>query len=164
MSPQDAPNRWMQAGSAWLRSTSLMALLSRFSFVGIIATLTYLLVANVAIALTAMDPKRASLLGYVVGMIVSFFGQSRLTFRVGANTIGQILRFSVMSAAGLAISYLSVEYAVSKLAISPVWGTLLTAVLIPIASFVIMTTWVFGTPRDRDSSVQAREGKGRQLP
>lgn len=127
----------------WLRQDSLLALLSRFSLVGLAATATYLVVSNLLMLDASLNPAVASVSGYLAGMAVSFMGQSGFTFSVPQRTVGQLLRFCLLSVIGLAFSWWSMEFVVRGLGANPVWGTVITAVSIPILSFIIMRNWVF---------------------
>lgn len=117
--------------------------LSWFSLVGVSATAMYLVLSNALILLGIVPPAVASALAYGGGMVVSFLGHSRLTFRVERNTIGQVWRFLFVSVSGLLISYGCVQYAVGALGILPVWGTIAAALFVPLVSFFGMKCWVF---------------------
>lgn len=143
MSPLKKPSAAMNFLWRWLQRGSIVATASRFSLVGALATATYLIVANALIVFTDMRAASASVIAYCVGMGVSFLGQSRFTFRVTRNTLGQAARFSVLSICGLVISYFSVGIADGKIGVHPFWGTLATAIFVPALSFVIMKFWVF---------------------
>ncbi len=129
--------------AAELQGRSLLGVLSRFSLVGVCATLTYLVVANLAISSGALTPAIASVVAYAAGMVVSFFGQGRMTFLVERTTWSQALRFAFLSLAGLAISFATVELAISYFGVHPFWGTAVTCLLVPLLSFVVMKFWVF---------------------
>lgn len=116
---------------------------SRFTFVGILATLTYLVAANVMILLVDIDPVIASVVAYFLGMIVSFFGQSRITFKIGQASLSHYYRFAVLSFFGLLFSYLTVIVIVDYLGQHAFWATVATVVVIPVANYVIMKVWVF---------------------
>ena len=121
--------------------TSFLALLSRFGIIGVAATLTYLVVANVLIA-AGIVAVYASVLAYLAGMVVSFLGQSKFTFRVGKAERHHFVRFVILSTIGLAVSYGAVRGA-STIGLPAFVGTLATAILIPLLSFVVMKLWVF---------------------
>jgi putative flippase GtrA len=120
---------------------AILALLSRFGTVGIAATLLYLIVSNILIFLGA-EPIAASVVAYIAGMVVSFFGQSLFTFRVQGLKLHHGLRFFVLSAVGLLMSYGTV-YAAMANEIPPMVGTVATALLVPVISFLAMRFWVF---------------------
>jgi putative flippase GtrA len=119
--------------------------ISRFSLVGVVATGVYFIVANFLIGVEMATPANASVLAYISGMVVSFVGQSRFTFRVERNTIGQFARFCVLSLCGMLLSYWCL-YATDSLQISPIWGIVFVSMLIPLISFVVMKLWVFDSP------------------
>lgn len=125
----------------WIRHSPMIATLSRFSAVGALATATYFVVANVAIS-AGFDAVLASIVGYLAGMVVSFFGQGGFTFRVKSHSTRHLLRFSVLSAIGLAISWGSIEAALG-LGVDPRWGTIATSLLVPVLNFIVMKNWVF---------------------
>ncbi len=127
----------------FLRNRSLPAVLSRFSLVGVAATIIYFVVSNLVISSGFVTPSVGSVIGYAVGIIISFWGQSCVTFRVECNTWGQVARFIVLSVAGLLFSYWSVEFAVYFFKVRPLWGTVATCLVIPWFSFVAMKFWVF---------------------
>ena len=78
-----------------------------------------------------------------MAMPVSFFGQSRFTFRVAVNTRGQFFRFCALNGCGLLISFGSVRLATDVLCVKPFWGTVATSVAVPLLSYFVMKFWVF---------------------
>lgn len=130
-------------GQIWLLRDTILATLSRFSLIGLMATITYFVVANVLMLLQVAAPTTASVIAYCAGMVVSFLGQSRFTFRVLETKFGHFLRFCVLSLCGVLVSYWSVRLTGEMLHVSPVWGTVVTSVTVPLISFMIMKYWVF---------------------
>lgn len=118
---------------------------SMFTMVGLLATAVYLLVANSLMFLTRIDAKWASVIGYGAGMVISFAGQSRLTFNVRKADRGHITRFIIVSAAGVLVSYFSVLFVSEGLGLHPAWATAVTVAVVPLASFFAMKLWVFTT-------------------
>lgn len=117
--------------------------IARFSAVGLAASAVYFVVSNAMIFLTDTDPALSSVAAYIVGMFVSFVGQSRFTFRVERASTRHKSRFIVLSVLGLAISYGAVFVVVERLGQHPAWGTVLTVLFVPIASYILMKLWVF---------------------
>lgn len=124
-----------------IRHSPMIAILSRFSAIGLLATVTYLVVANLAIS-AGIAAVTASIAGYLAGMVVSFFGQGGFTFQVKSRSTRHLMRFLVLSAVGIAISWGSIEAALG-LGIDPRWGTIVASLLVPILNFVVMKNWVF---------------------
>jgi putative flippase GtrA len=133
----------MATSSAWLTGASYLALLSRFTSVGILATCTYLAVANALLAIGATSPGAASVAGYLAGMLISFFGQGRFTFLVRRHTARQAMRFVAASLCGLIISYSGMHLAVFNLGLPPFMGTILVAILVPLINLLLLKWWVF---------------------
>lgn len=136
-----------------IKGRSLIAVLSRFSLVGILATLVYLLTANTLMLTDITTPSIASMIAYCVGMVVSFFGQSRVTFLVRRNSWSQVARFVVLSVIGLAVSFISVDL-ISRMGTNPAWGTVVTSLSIPLISFAVMKLWVFNEPLDQAAHLE----------
>ena len=122
----------------------LAAELSRFSIVGVVATLVYFVVASVLVLATPIQATTASIVAYCCGIPVSFLGQSRFTFRVGQTRAAHLLRFALVTVLGLSISYLSIVLA-SSLSLHPIAGVVCGTILVPIMSFIVMNSWVFRT-------------------
>jgi putative flippase GtrA len=130
-------------GNAALRLVRRLRTQLSFVAVGICATISYFIISNGLILLTQIPPPIASLVGYCTGILVSFFGQSRVTFLVSKNNWGQFIRFLFMSLIGALLSYEIVHLTSSKLGLEPIWGTIMISVSIPLFSFVSMRYWVF---------------------
>jgi putative flippase GtrA len=141
----------------------LLPTLSRFAVVGGLATGTYLVVSNALIFIHILPGAFSSAVAYMVAMLISYAGQSRFTFRVGNGDAQQPLRYIAMSACGIGISYLSVFAAEHVLRMAPAWGTLATAIIVPIISFLMMKFWVF-TPRTRSDGFTIGRGQLLSLP
>jgi putative flippase GtrA len=125
------------------RSRSVLTVLSRFSLVGVLATLMYAAVANALIYSTTISPPRASLLAYLAGAVVSFFGQRSLTFNRTSDFRRHLFRYLILLVAGSTFCYLAVWFCTVQLALTASIATLLTAIAYPVLSFAIMSLWVF---------------------
>lgn len=142
MSQPPGHDRSFRFASTVLSAKSLPATGSRFIFTGIGATATYLLAANLLLSLR-VNPELASVLAYLAGMVVSFFGHKLLTFQVKGDMGGQWVRFTVFSAFGLSLSYAIMFGTTNWLGWNAGFATLAVAVAIPCLSFMAMRLWVF---------------------
>ena len=115
----------------------------RFSIVGVLATLTYFIAANIFTLLGLFTPKTASVFAYIIGMAVSFTGQSRFSFKVKNVKFIHLARYIILSILGLLVSYFSIELCETYFNIPVFWGTVFTSVSIPLLSFIMMKFWVF---------------------
>jgi putative flippase GtrA len=123
--------------------------LSRFSLIGLLATGVYLVVSNAIIASGLMPSAPASVLAYFAGMFFSFLGQSQLTFRSGKITPRQVLRYCLLSAGGIALSYGTIYVLEKEAGVTGLPATLAAAVAIALFSFMVMRAWVFNSRADR---------------
>ena len=120
-----------------------LATLSRFSFVGVVATVVYVVVANGLIAASLMSAAWASVVAYLAGMIFSFLGQSQFTFRSGTVTSGQIVRYAVLSGGGMTLSYAVIVVLRHGAGVTGPPATVIAAAIIALFSFFVMRAWVF---------------------
>jgi putative flippase GtrA len=120
-----------------------LAALSRFSFVGLVATGVYLVVSNGIMAAGLAAPAWASLIAYFAGMFFSFLGQSQFTFRIGRIIFSQVVRFCVLSAWGIAMSYGFVYALVVYAKFNGLAATIITTGIIALFNFIVMNNWVF---------------------
>lgn len=118
-------------------------LLTKFATVGVFATLTYLVLANALLKLTSLPAEWASVFAYLGGMVVSYLGQSKLTFGVRSARLSQFTKFSIMSIMGLAISFSVVQFASQYHPRLTHVATLFVAGAVPVMSFFVMKVWVF---------------------
>jgi putative flippase GtrA len=93
-----------------------------------------------------VGPILASLCGYALGVLVSYFGNSRFTFRRPALHGPQFVRFATISLTGLAINLTIVWVATHSLG-WPLWLAMVPVVLlVPTATFVMSKFWAFRLP------------------
>ena len=131
------------------KPSSWAGLLARFATVGALATVTYLIVANMLLKFSSIQPEWASVIAYLVGMVVSYLGQSKVTFETKAARSRQMIKFAILSLMGLAMSYLVVRYFSGAYPEYSSVATVLVAIAVPFLSFFVMTFWVFIEPREK---------------
>lgn len=119
------------------------AKLSRFGIVGIAATLMYFAADIFLVHVVHMSAGAASLIAYLLAVPLSYFGQSRFTFRTHGGRRRQQRRFLIVSIAGLAISYITSQIAVRHYHVDPAWGALVTVGLVPLLSYICLDRWAF---------------------
>ena len=62
---------------------------ARFGLSGVVATLLYFLLTNLLVMMTGMPPPAASVCAYLLSLGVSYFLQSRFTFRINADSVAR---------------------------------------------------------------------------
>ena len=118
--------------------------LTRFAVVGIAATMSYYVVALSLSLLVGV--LWANVVGYAVGMGVSYFGHHRLTFSATRNIAAHrqvIARFAVSSGVAFIVSQ-GTLYVTIKLLELPEWlGLAFVVVTVPPLTFLLCQFWVF---------------------
>ena len=115
----------------------------RFGAAGLVATLFYLLLANAFVAWIGMSPQWGSVSAYLASLTVSYLLQSRFTFGVKQDSVGQMTRFAVTSIAGLGLSWVVIHLIVTRLSWPYVVATVLICILIPVVNYFAFKGWVF---------------------
>jgi putative flippase GtrA len=119
--------------------------LARFGFAGILATMVYFLIVNGIVLGFGTAPARASVYAYLLSLAFSYFMQSRFTFGVRHDSLGQSLRFVVSSLVGLAVSFCAMSFSVTFLELPYVVGAAVVCILIPLGNFFVFQYWVFAS-------------------
>lgn len=115
----------------------------RFSFVGIAATFTYFIVANILEFLIDVSTPISSVLAYLLGMSVSYLGQTFFTFQSNINNPAQLLRFIIISLLGLSVSYGFVMLFSEMMHLHALLVFAIISVIIPIVNYILLKFWVF---------------------
>jgi putative flippase GtrA len=115
----------------------------RFVFIGMLSGLTYAFVVYVSINFFGINPKMASIVGYVSSLPGNFLGNKFFSFRSN-NSIGSDLNRYVLvhflnALASFSIMLLTVDY----FKMHYFTGVIFTVFIIPILNFIAMNYWVF---------------------
>jgi putative flippase GtrA len=124
----------------------MFAQLLRFGGVGLLATLSHVLVALAVERLAPVSAQGANLAGFAAGVAVSYAGHARVTFGAPLRSGPQFLRFVVLALVGLAVSSATVELVGRVLGLGFGMAMAVVAVVVPAASFLAMRLWVFRAP------------------
>ncbi len=117
--------------------------LFRFGSVGLLATATHGLVYAALLEFARSAPMAANFAGFAVAVTVSFFGHRYWTFGGRPAQPGQWPRFVVAALGSLALNSLAVWLVDDVLAVNPLWALLPMLVLVPAATFWLLSRWVF---------------------
>lgn len=151
-------NRFVATLCGWMnQSASLPAKLLRFSAVGTLSGVVFLLATIVLTSWLVIDAKISSVIGYVVSMPVNFIGNRRYSFRSRASLVGDLLRFSILHVANMTVTAAAMATVTDWLEMSFIFGAIAAILLVPITTFVAMNFWVFRyqAPEQRSGSSEA---------
>lgn len=145
----ESPRERVAAGSgllAWVLSERILQVV-RFGISGLSSTVVYFVLTIALVQLAGLDPITASVVGYAISLLFSYLLQSRFTFRVSSDTRAQILRFTVTSLFGFAVSYGSMRYFTGMLGLPYLVGAIVVCLVLPVANYVIFKRWVFASTK-----------------
>ena len=115
--------------------------LSRFGFIGILATAMHVSVGLGLHEGVGMLPFWANLIAFCCALGVSFFGQTRLTFPDSTADGSAFVRFSVVAVSGLALNQ-TIVWLVTSVFASPYWLALAIIVCtVPGITFLLLKFW-----------------------
>jgi putative flippase GtrA len=134
-----------------------LARVIRFGAAGVIATFCYFVMANALVWSSILSPLSASLAAYLISLVVSYLLQSRFTFGLRKDSVGQMTRFSITSIIGLCLCWV-ITYVTAHVLGWPYFaGTFLICILIPVVNYSLFQGWVFATGLGRVQQEQNRE-------
>jgi putative flippase GtrA len=117
-----------------------------FVVVGLIATGCQVSVALAAQHFFRLEPMSANVAGYLSSVGVSYFGNSRLTFRRPAIHGPQFARFATISLTGLALTLTVVFVATHVLGWPPLDASISVVLVVPASTFLMSKFWAFRAP------------------
>lgn len=113
-----------------------------FGCVGIAATATHYLVAILLVELLGVSVLSANVGGYCGAVSVSYFGHSRLTFRVSPSKT-RLIRYIVVSLCALLLSQLLLTFLTAKQWFPYRVNMALVVTTVPVASYLLSKFWVY---------------------
>lgn len=120
----------------------MIARLTRFVGIGGLATLVHVTAALFGREVFGLSEMTANGFGWLAAVAISYFGHLRVTFAVLPNHATQLPRFLLISAGGLVVSSATVAL-VTVAGGNFALAMVSVAVLVPLASYLLMQLWVF---------------------
>ncbi|PSW15856.1 hypothetical protein C9J01_02255 [Photobacterium rosenbergii] len=117
--------------------------LFRFLLVGGSSTGINLFLVNFCIYNNLMPLIQASIFGYIVGVIFSFFVQKTFTFRCGGYKSHYFFRFFVLSIFGVFFNAFIIFILVEHVQVNKHLSTFLSALIIAAINYFMLGKWVF---------------------
>ena len=117
--------------------------LIRFAFVGGFTTVLYTVLASLFTLAFGWQAVIASVLAYLLCMLVSYVGHRRFTFRSSRPVQEEAHRFVALSVLGGAVAILSPFVLTQYLGLHPIIAILFVSIAVPALSFLGMERLVF---------------------
>ncbi len=120
----------------------------RFGLVGIVATLTHVLIYIALVEATGTNPSAANAIAFVIAFAVSFVGHFRWTFATahGANRRPwgrPLLKFTLVALFGFLLNALAVYVVTDVAQASYLYATIFMLLVTPISVFLLSRLWAF---------------------
>lgn len=115
--------------------------ISRFGFVGVLATIVHVSVGMGMHEGVGMAAFWANLIAFACALGVSFIGQTRLTFPDSAVSHGTFARFTVVAVTGLGLNQLIVWVVVSVFGGPYELALVIIFLTVPAVTFLLLKFW-----------------------
>lgn len=126
------------------RTSEELFLASRFTLVGIGATLIHMSVVCCLIVQVNVRPLLANLVAFLTAFTFSFIGQHRWTFRSNRRYGSALPRFLTVSLVAFLVNNFVLVVLLDSGILPPVLTAVLSASLIPVFTYLVGRFWVFG--------------------
>lgn len=113
-----------------------------FIVVGVVNNLTGIGIF-VALTLLGVGAIVSATVSYLVGMLISFFGNQRLTFRHAPGQRSPVIRFLVTNVIGYSVNVLVLWVLVHGLDVPQIAAQLVAIGCVAVCTFAMMRLWVF---------------------
>ena len=119
------------------------AKLSRFGTIGALNTATYAILSSGLIGLLGVEATLSSAIAFAACLPLAFWSHKLVTFRSGTRGRDEFIRFTLVQLLSLAIATLTMFVCVHLLGLHHLFPILLTVLIVPLISFIVMDRWVF---------------------
>ena len=126
-----------------LASDALALKALRFGFVGALSGLVFAVTTTILTGWIGMNPKLASVAGYLVSMPLNFAGNRRFTFKSENMLSVELLRFILLHTCNVLLTVFAMGAAVDLLKLHYTFGIIASIVVVPCVNFATMNWWVF---------------------
>lgn len=120
-----------------------MKQLVTYGLVGAVSSLIYLLVTVVLSEFVAVRPVSASAIGYCASFAFSFLMNHYVVFQSKKSPRGTLVKFSVVSAVGIALTSLIMIAATDLFSLNYAYGVAMVLIAIPLSNYLLNLYWAF---------------------
>lgn len=115
----------------------------RFAVIGVAATFTHLLVAQVGLALVFESASQANVGGFLVAFLVGLVGHYYFTFRQQGTLIRATWRYSIIAVAGFLLNATVLYILVQSAWLNQAVSLAIAITIVPAGTFVAGRLWGF---------------------
>ena len=121
------------------------AKLSRFGTIGALNTATYAILSSGLIGLLGVEATLSSAIAFAGCLPLAFWSHKLITFRSDKRGRDEFLRFTLVQVLSFAVATLTMFVCVHLLGLHHLVPILVTILIVPLISFIVMERWVFNT-------------------
>ncbi len=118
--------------------------LATYASVGVVATLAHYIVLLALVEGAGWRPVPATLHGFVLGGVVSYFLNRRHTFDSDRSHVEAGWRFALVAFAGFCLTFVTMRLCVETLGAPYLPAQLLTTIVVMFMTFLVNKAWTFG--------------------
>jgi len=118
-------------------------LLFRYAVVGMIGTVVHIGSTMILVEFLMVNPVTASIIGFVLTVLLSFYLNSCWTFGVPASDASRLIKYATVSLLGLLLNTLIMYLTVEVFVLDYRVGLVLLVLIIPVHNFSWNYLWSF---------------------
>jgi len=122
----------------------------KYGVIGVIGTLLQTGTLFIYVEKGHGDPLVGSTLGFIFSLLFSYMANSRWTFRKSERSASALVKYTVVSCAGLLLNLLILFLFDRVFGWWYGYGQIASIVLVPIHNFILNKAWAFRTPKRED--------------
>ncbi len=120
----------------------------KYGIIGVFGTLLQTGTLFLVVEKANGDPLLGSTLGFILSLLFSYTANSRWTFKESERSTSALIKYAVVSCAGLVLNLLILYLFDRVLGWWYGYGQITSIVLVPIHNFILNKTWAF---KDRNA-------------
>ena len=124
-------------------SSRLGTYASRYVIVGVLNTAAHFAVTALLVELGLLQPVPASVVGFIVAVIIAFYLNSYWTFGATDRPVERLMKFLVVSMFGLCLNTLVMHISVDLLQWHYLFGLMMVVLVVPPSNFLLNLYWSF---------------------
>lgn len=118
-----------------------------FAFVGLVAAAVHYLLAVFCVSVLGFSPQAGNAGGYTVALLVSYLGQSRLTYSIDSGRRHTFARFATVSGCGFMFNSIAYTSLLRWTRLDYRLSLILVLAASAAVSYTLLRNWVFAVPR-----------------
>lgn len=122
----------------------------KYGVIGVVGTLLQTGTLFIYVEKGHGDPLVGSTLGFILSLLFSYMANSRWTFRKSERSASALVKYAVVSCAGLLLNLLILFLFDRVFGWWYGYGQIASIVLVPIHNFILNKAWAFRTPKRED--------------